>query len=133
MAADPMIDKVARAVAGGGTHELRWEDRPGRIHASLAGEVVFDTRRAKTLYEGRLRPRVYVPVEDLNRDVLEPTGHSTHCPFKGDASYWSIRAGDRIEENAVWTYTEPKKSASYLKGYACVYPEKVDEWDEGSA
>jgi uncharacterized protein (DUF427 family) len=120
-----MIGKLA--------HKLSFEDRPGRVRASVDGKQVFDTTRAKLLREGRLEPRVYVPVEDLNKAVLEPSDHSTHCPFKGDASYWSIRVGDRLVENAIWTYPKPIDSAPWLEGYASVYREKVDDWVEEDA
>jgi uncharacterized protein (DUF427 family) len=111
-------------------HKLTFDEHPGRVRASVGGEVVFDTQRAKLLREGRLEPRLYVPVEDLNEAVLVPSDHSTHCPFKGDASYWSIRAGDRLVENAIWTYPEPIDPAPWLEGYASVFPDKVDEWLE---
>jgi uncharacterized protein (DUF427 family) len=69
-----------------------------------------------------------VPLEDLRTDALERTDHSTHCPFKGDASYWSLRVGDRVAENAVWAYEDPLPDAEWLRGLASVYPERVDAW-----
>src|SRR5439155_5589601 len=62
--------------------------------------------------------------------VLEPTDRRTHCPFKGDASYWSLRVGDRVSENAVWTYREPLEAASWLTGYAALYWHRLDAWYE---
>ncbi len=109
---------------------LAFDDRPGRVRALVDGQAVFDTARAKVLREGRLPPRVYVPLADLNHAVIEASEHTTHCPLKGDARYWSIRVGDRVVEDAVWTYPKPKASAAYLAGYAAVYPEKVDDWIE---
>jgi uncharacterized protein (DUF427 family) len=63
-------------------------------------------------------------------DALEPTDHSTHCPFKGDASYWSVRVGDRVAENAVWSYPDPLDDAPPLAGYLAFYWNKMDEWLE---
>ena len=62
--------------------------------------------------------------------MLEPSDHSTHCPFKGDASYWSVRVGDRLAENAVWGYPEPIDDAPPLVGYYAFYWNKMDEWLE---
>ena len=89
---------------------------------------MLDTTRAQLLYESNLPARVYVPIEDLDGALLERTDTSTFCPFKGDASYWSIRVGDRLVEDAVWTYEEPIEAAPWLKGYACLYWEKADAW-----
>ena len=59
------------------------------------------------VHESNLLPVLYVPDADVDMGLLEPTDHSTHCPFKGDASYWSVRVGDRVAENAVWAYHDP--------------------------
>ena len=56
------------------------------------------------------------------------TDHHTHCPFKGDASYWSLKVGDRAIENAVWHYPEPLAEAPWLEGYAALYWDKADLW-----
>jgi uncharacterized protein (DUF427 family) len=68
-----------------------------------------------------MRPRVYVPFEDLDQSLLERTRTTTHCPFKGDASYWTLRVGDRVIEDAVWAYEQPLEPASWLAGYASLY------------
>jgi uncharacterized protein (DUF427 family) len=71
---------------------------------------------------------VYVPIDDLDGSLLEPTQTSTHCPFKGDASYWTLRVGDRVIEDAVWAYEQPLERAPWLAGYASLYWEKADAW-----
>ena len=98
------------------------------MRARFAGEVVLDTTRGALLHESNILPRLYVPLEDVRADLLERTDHSTHCPFKGDASYWSVRVGDRVAENAVWTYEDPIAEASWLRGLVSVYPERMDAW-----
>ena len=110
-------------------HTLYFEDCPKRVRAVFGGETVADSRRAKLLHETGLLPVYYFPEEDLRHDILEPTDHSTHCPFKGDASYRSVRVGDRVAENAVWSYPEPHYFAQ-LKGYAAFYWRKLDHWYE---
>jgi uncharacterized protein (DUF427 family) len=98
-------------------HTLYFEDSPRRVRVVLGGETVADTKRAKLLHETGHLPVYYFPEEDIRMDLLEESDHSTHCPFKGDASYWSVRVGDRVSESAVWSYSEPVDSAPPLAGY----------------
>ena len=101
---------------------------PHRLRGFCAGEAVFDTLGAKLLYETGHLPVYYVPEEDLRSDLLEPSDKLTHCPHKGDASYRSIRVGDRVEPDAVWTYREPIAPAAFLAGHSAFYWNKLDEW-----
>jgi uncharacterized protein (DUF427 family) len=112
----------------GPRHRLLLHPFPRRVRARFAGEVVLDSTRGALLHESNILPRLYVPLEDVRADLLERTDHATHCPFKGDASYWSVRVGDRVAENAVWTYEDPIAEASWLRGLASVYPERMDAW-----
>src|SRR3954447_9852158 len=112
----------------GPRHRLLLHPFPRRGRARLAGEVVLDSTRGALLHESNILPRLYVPLEDVRTDLLERTDHSTHCPFKGDASYWSVRVGDRIAENAVWGYPEPKPEAPWLAGWQAFYFDRVDAW-----
>jgi uncharacterized protein (DUF427 family) len=112
----------------GPRHRLLLQPFPRRVRARFAGEVVLDSTRGALLHESNILPRLYVPLEDVRADLLERTDHSTHCPFKGDASYWSVRVGDHVAENAVWTYEEPIDEASWLRGLVSVYPERMDAW-----
>jgi uncharacterized protein (DUF427 family) len=112
----------------GPQHRLFLHAFPRRVRAVLADETLLDTRRGMLLHETGLLPRLYVPDEDLRADLLEATDHTTHCPFKGTASYWSARVGDRTAENAVWAYPEPLEPASWLRGYKSVYWEAMDRW-----
>ena len=75
----------------------------------------MDSRHAKLLHEQGHLPIYYFPEEDVRMDLLEPTDHATHCPLKGDASYWSVRVGDRVAENAVWGYPDPIEGAPPLR------------------
>lgn len=112
----------------GPRHRLLLHPFPRRVRARFAGEVVLDSTRGALLHESNILPRLYVPFEDVRGDLLERTEHTTHCPFKGDASYWSVRVGDRVAENAVWTYESPIAEASWLRGLVSVYPERMDAW-----
>jgi uncharacterized protein (DUF427 family) len=112
----------------GPRHRLLLHPFPRRVRARFAGEVVLDSTRGALLHESNILPRLYVPLEDVRADLLERSDHATHCPFKGDASYWSVRVGDRVAENAVWTYEDPIAEAAWLRGLVSVYPERMDTW-----
>ena len=109
---------------------LYLEDSPRRIRARLAGETIVDARDARLLHEHRCLPIYYLPEAEVRMDLLEPSDHSTHCPYKGDASYWSVRVGDRLAENAVWSYPDPIEGAPPLAGLLAFYWDSMDEWLE---
>ncbi|MDQ3163473.1 MAG: DUF427 domain-containing protein [Actinomycetota bacterium] len=109
---------------------LLFEDSPRRVRAKFGGETVVDSRRAKLLHEEEHLPVYYVPESDVRMDLLEPTEHSTHCPRKGDASYWTLRVGDKVSANAAWSYSEPLESAPSLTGYLAFFWDKLDAWFE---
>lgn len=112
----------------GPQHQLLFSPFPRRIRAVLAGQTVADTERAMLLHESNIFPVLYVPVEDVAQELLTGTEHSTHCPFKGDASYWTVTAGDTVAENAVWGYETPIESASWLRGYVAIEWGTMDHW-----
>ena len=111
-------------------HVLFFEHSPRRIRAAFGGETLVDTRRGKLMHETGHVPVYYFPLEDVRTDLLRPTDHATHCPFKGDASYWSIQAGGREAENAVWGYPEPLPDAPGLAGYVAFYFDRLDHFFE---
>ncbi|MDQ4002247.1 MAG: DUF427 domain-containing protein [Actinomycetota bacterium] len=111
-------------------HVLYLEDCPKQVRVFFNGETIADSRRVKLLHETGHLPVYYFPEEDVRMGLLEPTDHTTHCPFKGDASYWSVRVEDRVAENAVWSYPEPMKSAPPLAGYLAFYWRMMDHWYE---
>ena len=107
---------------------LYWEDFPKRVRVEFGGEMVADSRRVKAMHETGQMMALYFPPEDVHTALLERTDHTSECPHKGTASYWSVRVGDRTAENAVWSYEDPVPSASPIAGYlAFVYP-KMDAW-----
>lgn len=112
----------------GPDHRLLFEEFPRRVRAVLNGVIVLDSRRGKLLHETGHLPQLYVPQGDVRTELLERTDHHTHCPFKGDASYWSVGTGDRTAENAVWSYAEPFESAGWLRGYMAFYWDSMDAW-----
>jgi uncharacterized protein (DUF427 family) len=107
---------------------LFWDPVPQRIRAFFAGACVFDTLNAKLLHETKHLPVYYVPDEDVDGDLLEPSEKTSHCPHKGDARYWSIRAGGRVAQDAAWAYPTPIAPASFLAGHKGFYWNELDEW-----
>ncbi len=111
-------------------HTLYFEDSPRRVRVVLGGETVADSKRVKLLHETGHLPVYYFPERDIRMDLLEESDHTTSCPFKGEASYWSVRVGAKVAENAVWSYPEPVDSAPPLAGYLAFYWNKMDHWYE---
>ena len=109
-------------------HRLFFAEYEPRVRAVVGDRVVLDSVRARLLYETGIMPQVYVPLEDFDGSLLTATDTSTHCPFKGDASYWTLRVGERELVDAVWAYESPLEAASWLAGYACLYWDKADAW-----
>jgi len=109
---------------------IYFEDSPRRIRARFSGETVVDSRRVKLLHEHRHLPVYYFPEADVRRDLLEPSGLATTCPYKGAASHWSLRVGDRLAESAAWSYPDPIEGARFLVGYLAFYWDALDEWLE---
>ncbi len=112
----------------GPRHRLLFGHFPRRVRGVFDGRVVIDTRRARLLHESNLLPALYVPTADVDMTVLRRTDHSTHCPFKGDASYWSIVTEDRTGENAVWGYEQPIEGVEWLADHVGVYWDRFDAW-----
>ena len=94
-----------------------------RVRVTVNGEVIADSRAALELKEGNYPVAYYLPRRDVRMERLARTSHSTHCPFKGDASYFSIVDGP---ENAVWSYERPYDEMADIKDLLAFYPNKVD-------
>jgi uncharacterized protein (DUF427 family) len=107
---------------------LFWDPVPQRVRAIVAGETLADSERVMLLHETGHLPVYYFPQEDLRAELLEESDHTTTCPHKGAARYWSIRVGGRRIPNVVWAYPEPIEQAAFLTGYASLYWNSVDEW-----
>ena len=114
----------------GPAHALFWDDCPWRVRCELAGETIADSRRVKMLHETGLPPVYYFPRADVRFDLLRATDRTTHCPYKGDASYWSIVLPDREVANAVWGYPSPIAGAPPIADYVAFYWGKLDRWLE---
>ena len=111
--------------------DVRASDR--RVRVTFAGETIAETRRALFLFETGHAPRYYIPPQDVRFALLEPTITRTTCPYKGTASYWSLRVGSEAVRDAVWSYQDPLPDCPRIKGYLAFYPDKVEIEVEGEA
>ncbi|HEX3362302.1 MAG TPA: DUF427 domain-containing protein [Solirubrobacterales bacterium] len=110
----------------GPDHPISIEPNPDRVVVTVAGKTVADTRRALTLREADYSPVAYIPLEDVDRSLLEPTDHYSYCPYKGDANYYSVPAGGERSANAVWEYRSPYPAVDEIAGHVAFYPDRVD-------
>ena len=97
------------------------------VQVIVGGETVAETTRARFLYETRLPTRYYIPPEDVRMDLLVPSEKVTACPYKGIARYYSVRIGDRVFPDIVWSYPDPIPECPKIKGHLCFFNEHVDE------
>ncbi|MGH7315682.1 MAG: DUF427 domain-containing protein [Candidatus Rokuibacteriota bacterium] len=103
---------------------------PNRVIVRLGGAIIADTTRALVMRAPGTPDQQYIPREDVDMTRLLRTELVTHCPYKGDAAYWSIRSGAQTVENAVWSYEAPYDSMAPIKGRVAFYPDRVDAIEE---
>jgi uncharacterized protein (DUF427 family) len=101
---------------------------PADVHVEVVvdGEKVAESDRPVLLDETGLPTRYYLPREHVRTDLLKPTNRETTCPFKGEASYWSLELGDEVHDNLVWSYETPIPDAEGITGLMSFYNERVD-------
>jgi uncharacterized protein (DUF427 family) len=113
----------------GPDHPITVTATQGRVVVTLAGKVIADSQDALTLQESTYPAVQYIPLKDVDLTQLERTDHSTYCPFKGDASYYSITPGGERSVNSVWTYETPHDPVAEIKDHVAFYPDRVDAID----
>ena len=92
------------------------------VTVSAGGMTLGESLNALELKEGSYPPVTYVPREDIDMSRLVRTERTTTCPWKGKASYYSIRGEEGVLENAVWTYEEPIADVAPIAGHLAFYP-----------
>lgn len=117
---------AANYAIDGPPHRIFVEPSAKRVRIEIGGEIVADTTSSLVLHETGLLPVVYVPIADVRDDLLRPSDHRTTCPFKGEATYWSVVVGDRVETDVVWAYPDPLPEVAALAGYVAFYLRRVD-------
>jgi uncharacterized protein (DUF427 family) len=114
----------------GPDHPITVDHNSARVVVKLDGHVVADTRDALTLREASYPPVLYIPRKDVDMSLLARTDHSTYCPYKGEASYYSITPGGERSKNAIWTYENPHAAVPEIKDRMAFYPDRVDSIEE---
>lgn len=103
-------------------HTITVEQGSERVRVVHDGQVLAESSRPLVLKETGCPVRYYLPPEDVRTELLTPSNTTTHCPFKGDASYWSVPGA----QDLVWAYPEPKAEVAAIKDHLCFYETQVD-------
>jgi len=114
----------------GPDHPITIGKNPNRVIVTFAGHVIADTRHALTLKEATYPPVFYIPRDDVNMALLHRTDRTTYCPYKGDASYFSIAVDGRQIADAAWSYEHPHAAAADIVERLAFYPDRVDAIEE---
>ncbi len=114
----------------GPDHPITITSNPRRVRVTFGGKVVAESARALALKEASYPVVLYIPREDADMSLFARTSHATECPYKGQASYYTLKVGGRTAENAVWSYEEPYPAMAQIKGHLAFYPNRVDAIEE---
>ena len=109
----------------GPDHPITITQNPRRVRVTAGDIVIAESTKALTLKEAKYPAVQYLPREDANMALLERTDRTTHCPYKGDASYYSIKVDGKTLDNAIWTYETPFPAMTEISGHLAFYPDKV--------
>ena len=115
----------------GPNHPITIAPSGKRVRVLWQGKVIADSSQALALQETTYPAVYYIPRKDVDMSALKRTEHSTYCPYKGDASYYSLAADGKEAENAVWSYEDPYSAMEEIRGYVSFYSTKVDRIEEG--
>jgi uncharacterized protein (DUF427 family) len=117
----------------GQDHPITIEPAGHRIIVRAGDQIVADTAAALTLREAGYRPVHYIPIRDIDQTMLRPSPTSTYCPYKGDASYYSIAGPDGVIEDVIWTYEHPYAAVEAIAGHLAFYGDRVEITETGEA
>lgn len=120
----------AHTIGGTAEHKITVRPAKGRAKVSWNGAVIVDSAKVLDLEEAHHAGVKYFPRQDADMSLLRRTSHTTHCPYKGDASYFSIVVDGQVSENAVWTYENPFPGVAAIKDHLAFYPKRVDRIEE---
>lgn len=110
----------------GRLHPISVEPTGSRVTVTVAGRVVADSANALTLREASYPPVQYLPLGDVDPEVLRASERTSHCPYKGDATYYGLQVGDEVVADALWSYPAPHDAVAPIKDHAAFYPDRVD-------
>lgn len=123
-------DKLQSGYAVHTGYAITFEPCAKRLRVMFNGETIADSTNVHLMHETKHIPVYYFPRADVRADLLTATDLSTHCPFKGAASYWTVTVGDKIAENASWSYTAPYDEVADIKDTMAFYWDRMDHWYE---
>ena len=107
-------------------HRVDLHPDSAHVRVMFGGKVIADSTDALRVEETGHGPVYYIPAKDMALDLMSKTAHTTYCPFKGTASYWTIKVGDKSAENAIWGYEAPYDETTALAGHYAFYDTRVD-------
>lgn len=108
-------------------YRVDFRDLPGHLEIYCAGALVCDTTAAIEVLESNHQPALYVPSDDLSKRYLRTSETGTHCPFKGDANYWTIEVPGQRTKDVFWYYPQPYDEVTPLRALAGVYLDRVEK------
>lgn len=111
-------------------HWVQTEESPRRVRVVFAGETIADSKHVLLLREAGCLPAYYFPKRDVRMERLRAAGDRNRCPYKGEAAYFTVVAGDRAAERAAWNYTDPPPQCAELKDYVSFEWNQMDAWYE---
>ncbi len=114
-------------------HTIRIVPTVAHVEVRLNGRLLATTDRAMKLHETGLPARYYLPRDDVQMDLLRPTTFHTNCPFKGEASYWSLDIDGEIHDGIVWSYETPTAQAAEVQGMLSFYPDRTEVTIDGQS
>ena len=117
-------------VHGDSGHWIHVSESPRHVRVFFGGEAIANSKRVKLVREPEVLPAYYFPKEDVRTELFVPSRYNTSCPQKGEASYWSIRSGNKSAENAAWSYLTPSLPAAGIKDYFAFDWVQMDKWME---
>ena len=112
-------------------YEVNIEPLAVELEVRVGAQVVAKSSRAVSLLETKHRPVWYIPLDDIDPELIQATDTDTYCPFKGHASYWSVTLPEQTVEDAIWAYMAPYDECTNISGYASFYTNKVDVLIDG--
>ena len=123
-----MLEKIQQLP--GKDHPIFITHNPARVIVRVEGKVVADTREALTLLEANYTAVQYIPRGDVDMAAFEKSSHTTHCPYKGDASYYGMPSGAPRLNDMAWSYEAPYAAVAEIKDFLAFYPDRVDLIEE---
>ncbi|RLA10454.1 MAG: hypothetical protein DRQ59_11870 [Gammaproteobacteria bacterium] len=108
------------------TYRFSFDAETKRVSAHYQGITLADSSQVMLLQETRITPVCYFPREDVRMDLFERSNFVSYCPFRGNASHYSLRVGDIAADNILWSYEDPSRDAAVIKDYVAFYADQVD-------